>query len=354
MPHPQWNIPSYNPSPSAYTVPLQSQYTPPPHHHSHYPSPYYTPYPPPLTHTMPRPQWNIPSYNPSPSADTVPPQSQYTPPPAPAQGRKKAVICGISYKHSKNPIRGSINDAKDMKQLLIDKFQFSKSSIVMLTEEETNPKRRPTKYNMLRKLEWLVQDCKPGDSLLFYYSGHGSQMEYFNSDEVDGQDEALCPLDYETQGRIVDDDINKIIVRPLPHGVKLHAIIDACHSATVLDLPFLYRKNMSTGHYLCEDHHPRSGEWKGSDGEVICFSGCDDHQKSFDDQLPSKNTHSGVMTSCFIKAIQSGHATTYGNILDSLRHSIATVGCSNGWPTRQEPQLTASQLFDVYAKPFSL
>lgn len=92
-------------------------------------------------------------------------------------------------------------------------------------------------------LYWLVQGCQPGDSLLFHYSGHGSRQRNYNGDEVDGYDETLCPLDFETQGMIVDDEINATIVRPLPPGVKLHAIIDACHSGTVLDLPFLCRMN---------------------------------------------------------------------------------------------------------------
>lgn len=92
---------------------------------------------------------------------------------------------------------------------------------------------------------WLVQGCQPGDSLVFHFSGHGSQQRNYTGDEVDGYDETLCPLDFETQGMIVDDEINAAIVRPLPHGVKLHAIIDACHSGTVLDLPFLCRMNRS-------------------------------------------------------------------------------------------------------------
>lgn len=90
-------------------------------------------------------------------------------------------------------------------------------------------------------LYWLVQGCQPGDSLVFHYSGHGSRQRNYNGDEVDGYDETLCPLDFNTQGMIVDDEINATIVRPLPHGAKLHAIIDACHSGTVLDLPFLCR-----------------------------------------------------------------------------------------------------------------
>ncbi|THU45532.1 hypothetical protein C4D60_Mb02t18920 [Musa balbisiana] len=111
------------------------------------------------------------------------------------------------------------------------------------TQEETDPYKIPTKHNIRMALYWLVQGCQPGDSLVFHYSGHGSQQRSYHSDEVDGYDETLCPLDFESQGMIVDDEINATIVRPLPHGVKLHAIIDACHSGTVLDLPFLCRMN---------------------------------------------------------------------------------------------------------------
>ncbi|CAL9081282.1 unnamed protein product, partial [Musa textilis] len=107
----------------------------------------------------------------------------------------------------------------------------------------TDPYKIPTKHNIRMALYWLVQGCQPGDSLVFHYSGHGSQQRSYHSDEVDGYDETLCPLDFESQGMIVDDEINATIVRPLPHGVKLHAIIDACHSGTVLDLPFLCRMN---------------------------------------------------------------------------------------------------------------
>lgn len=80
---------------------------------------------------------------------------------------------------------------------------------------------------------------------MFHFSGHGSQQRNYTGDEVDGYDETLCPMDFETQGMILDDEINATIVRPLPHRVKLHAIIDACHSGTVLDLPFLCRMTRS-------------------------------------------------------------------------------------------------------------
>lgn len=63
---------------------------------------------------------------------------------------------------------------------------------------------------------------------------------------------AICPLDYEQAGLIIDDDselncnekaqlttVHDLLVRPLPAGCRLTAIFDSCHSGTVLDLPYV-------------------------------------------------------------------------------------------------------------------
>ncbi|XP_020115009.1 metacaspase-1-like [Ananas comosus] len=317
---------------------------------------------------------------PSPSPDrsnnygfgaTAPPWGPSQPPPSP-HGRKRAVICGIAYRNTRNELRGSITDAAYMKHLLVNRFKFPEPSIVVLTDDQTDPYRIPTKHNIRMAMYWLVQGCQPGDSLVFHYSGHGSQQRNYTGDEIDGFDETLCPLDFQTQGMIVDDEINATIVRPLPSGVKLHAFVDACHSGTVLDLPFLCRMNRS-GQYVWEDHRPRSGTWKGtSGGEVISFSGCADNQTSADTSAFSRVTASGAMTYCFILAIEKGHGTTYGSILNYIRSTIRSTGdaisggpittllsmlLTGGSPLgglRQEPQLTSNEPFDVYMKPFSL
>jgi len=61
-----------------------------------------------------------------------------------------------------------------------------------------------------------------------------------DGDEVDGYDETILPVDYKKNGQIVDDEMNAIMVRPLPEGVRLTAIFDSCHSGTALDLPYIY------------------------------------------------------------------------------------------------------------------
>ncbi|MCO5558560.1 hypothetical protein L7F22_012145 [Adiantum nelumboides] len=300
-------------------------------------------------------------------APSVPPPNpqQYAPSPPNPHGSKKAVICGISYRYSRYELKGCLNDAKCMKYLLMKTYQFPESSIILLTEDQTDRYKIPTKHNIKMAMYWLVKDCKPGDSLIFHYSGHGSQQRNRDGSEVDGYDETILPVDFETQGMIVDDDINMSLVRPLPHGVRLHAIIDACHSGTVLDLPFLCKMN-SQGQYVWEDHRPRNGMWKGTNGgEAYCFSGCDDHQTSADTSALSQVTYTGAMTFCFIQAIERGHARTYRDLLNAMRQGIrnSDIGRNNGPVSSligmlltggsynpnhvQEPQLTASYMFDI-------
>jgi len=74
---------------------------------------------------------------PASSPHAPPPPSPYNhAPPGPllnVHGRKKAVIVGISYKFSRHELKGCINDAKCMRYLLINKYNFPESSIIMLT-----------------------------------------------------------------------------------------------------------------------------------------------------------------------------------------------------------------------------
>lgn len=295
---------------------------------------------------------------------------RYAPSTPNAHGSKKAVVIGVTYRYTRYELKGCLNDAKCIKYMLMSKFHFPENSILMITEEQEDRFKKPTKHNIRMAMFWLVQGCQSGDSLVFHYSGHGSQQRNRNGEEVDGFDETILPMDFTTQGMIVDDEINVALVRPLPHGVKLHALIDACHSGTVLDLPFLCRMN-SQGQYVWEDHRPRTGTWKGTNGgEAISFSGCDDGQTSADTSALSQVTYTGAMTFCFIQAIERGHARTYRDLLSAMRYNIRNSGGAPGGRVTsliemlltggsysggftQEPQLTSAYAFDI-DKPFHL
>ncbi|GFP98705.1 metacaspase-1 [Phtheirospermum japonicum] len=284
-----------------------------------------------------------------------------------AHGKKRAVLCGVSYYGQRHRLNGTVNDVKCMRFFLNQKFGFPNDSILVLTEGASDPSLIPTKNNMRRALQWLVHGCQTGDSLVFHYSGHGSQSQEFNGDEVDGHDEMLWPVDHEREGRILDDEINATIVRPLPRGAKLHAIIDACHSGTILDLPFVCRMNRD-GFYMWEDQGQLSSIYKGTSGGLaVSISACDDHQVSWDTTAFSGNTPTGAMTFSFIQAVQNEPGLTYGRLLNAMRQKIRdtkTGPLPNGPVTSllkkvlkippQEPQLSSSDKFEIYTTEFCL
>ncbi|KAJ7968216.1 Metacaspase-1 [Quillaja saponaria] len=271
-----------------------------------------------------------------------------------AYGRKRALLCGIRYHGQSHGLKGSVNDVMCMREFLIDNLGFPSDCILMLTDSknERNPLKFPTKHNMIMALRWLVQGCQSGDSLVFHFSGHGSRVQDVNMDEIDGYDEALCPVDYESQGKIVDDEINDIIVRPLPRGAKLHAIFDTCYSGTVLDVPYICRMNRE-GLYLWQDQRRYAAIYKGTSGGLaVSISACDDNQTgAADTPILSGNTM-GTLTYSFIQAVQKEPGLTYGRLLNAMRRTIreAKVGIA-GLRTEisQEPQLASSEKFEIYS-----
>ncbi|KAI4992232.1 hypothetical protein ZWY2020_047860 [Hordeum vulgare] len=54
-----------------------------------------------------------------------------------------------------------------MNFLLTLKYGFQSDSVLVLTDEERDPYRRPTRSNILVAMRWLVHGCSSGDSLVF-------------------------------------------------------------------------------------------------------------------------------------------------------------------------------------------
>lgn len=148
-------------------------------------------------------------------------------------GNKKSLFIGINYFGSKAELRGCINDVKNIRQFVVQNWNFPTDSDHMrvLTDDKNannnSDGSMPTRANILAAFQWLVQGAKSGDSLFVHYSGHGGSQRDTdpNTDEVDGMDETLIPVDYEKAGVIVDDDIHAILVAGLPQGVRLTAIM---------------------------------------------------------------------------------------------------------------------------------
>lgn len=104
----------------------------------------------------------------------------------------------------------------------------------------------PVSARILEELDRLASEVASGDTVLFYYSGHGTRQpdnpaEPEDEPETDGMDQVILPGDvgaYDPIKRtlrnaIVDDVIGRKIAAIRARGAFVWAVIDACHSGTV-------------------------------------------------------------------------------------------------------------------------
>ncbi|HEX8252942.1 MAG TPA: caspase family protein, partial [Thermoanaerobaculia bacterium] len=121
-----------------------------------------------------------------------------------AEPRRRALLVGINdygartnatkaaplVRRSFPNLRGAVNDVALMEGLLTSVYNFSSDEIVTLTD------RAATRDGILTAMDrHLVAGAQSGDTVLFYFSGHGSQVRNSLSEEVDGLDESIVPAD---------------------------------------------------------------------------------------------------------------------------------------------------------------
>jgi metacaspase-1 len=143
---------------------------------------------------------------------------------------KKALLVGINrYPDPGNELKGCVNDVHQMAETLKSRFGFPGDGNMRLLTDA-----RATTKAILDGLAWLTAGASPGDSLVFHYSGHGSQVPDKNGDETtDRLDEILCPYDLDWKRPLTDDDLAAACA-DVPQGVLLTVILDCCHSGTGL------------------------------------------------------------------------------------------------------------------------
>lgn len=136
--------------------------------------------------------------------------------------RRSALCIGIDrYPDPRHRLAGCASDARMWSEALT-RLGFATT---MLTDAQA------TREAIDRALKALVAGARPGDLVVFQYSGHGTHLPDLDTDEEDREDEAICPVDFASGALYIDDDIAQVI-RTLPDGVGMTCFMDCCHSGT--------------------------------------------------------------------------------------------------------------------------
>eukprot|EP00980_Cylindrotheca_fusiformis_P010348 scaffold2299_cov131-Cylindrotheca_fusiformis.AAC.35 len=149
---------------------------------------------------------------------------------------RRAVLIGINYVGQKGQLSGCHNDVENIKRYLIKEQGFQEKDMLILMDDGQH--HAPTRQNIINAFTRITQYSEPNDVVFVHYSGHGGRVRDTSGDEADGFDETLIPVDFKTTGQIVDDDVFKILVKPMKRDVHVTVLMDCCHSGTALDLPY--------------------------------------------------------------------------------------------------------------------
>jgi metacaspase-1 len=164
---------------------------------------------------------------------------------APASAELRAVLIGVSdYRALDVDLKGPAHDVRLMAEVLVGRGVPPSRMVVLTTDPSGLPKgvetADPTRAGILAAMAAAAEASVSGDTVVFYFSGHGAEAPDRSGDEGGGYDEILLPADAAgwkgavgaVENAILDDELQIWAQGMLSRGVALVGLVDACHSAT--------------------------------------------------------------------------------------------------------------------------
>nr|QOI90644.1 hypothetical protein HWQ62_00513 [Pyramimonas orientalis virus] len=226
--------------------------------------------------------------------------------------KSKAILFGINYVNTPQArLRGCVNDVKNVAKYLTKEEKYDVVKVYSDEADETKT-RGQSIVNSMYKLA-IDSHRYRLERVWIHFSGHGTHVRdsYGYRDESDGNDECIVPSDYNRCGVIRDDTIKRIL-RMFNPTTKVTCVFDCCHSGTIGDLKYVYKKI---------DRTPEI-ENNGSKcmANICLISGCTDSQTSADAfNVQGKRQYTGAMTSCLLEVLKNESDKSIFNVLESLR-----------------------------------
>jgi Caspase domain len=270
---------------------------------------------------------------------------------------KYILAIGINYTSLNREdlaLNGCIDDAESTLQLFEKRFGYTDYLKLVDRPDSLSLSLQPTRENIIRAIQYILNIMVDGDVLFIIYSGHGAQRVKIPESliEEDGKSEVIVPLDYQTSGFIYDFQLHDLLVNNvnvMQKRIKIRVLFDACNSGTSLNLPHIYHYTLQDGQY----RYRKDGQLNSKSVDILSLSdvrytdvryiaASDDSQDSSDIQIKSvngKNTSYGLLTRSFQEYVGSGKPQTWGGL---LRHLSET-----GIPKGQKPYISCQTKFDL-------
>ena len=163
----------------------------------------------------------------------------------PLRAEHRAVLVGVSdYSVLDADLNGPKNDVRLMAEVLAARGVPPAEMTVLTSDPSGLPAGArsgpPTRAAIMAALADVSARANPGDTVVFYFSGHGGQAPDQSGDEGGGYDEIFLPADAAgwkgdigaVENAILDDELQVWAQGLLSRDIQLIGLIDACHSDT--------------------------------------------------------------------------------------------------------------------------
>lgn len=151
--------------------------------------------------------------------------------------RKLALLVGINQ-YQNSPLAGCVNDIELQQQLLIHRFGFNPKDIYILHDQQATREGILTAFE-----EHLIKQAKPGDVVVYHYSGHGSRIfdpepivrGVWDTPQLNGTFvpvDSRLPSGYPDSGGIVEDIMGHtlFLLMSALNTENVTVILDSCFS----------------------------------------------------------------------------------------------------------------------------
>lgn len=272
-----------------------------------------------------------------------------------AQATTLAVLVGAGdYRFLDADLRGPANDVRLMAGVLAARGVAATDMLALTDAPEGLPEGAavgvPDLSGIRAALAEVAARAEAGDTVVFYFSGHGTQAPDTNGDEGGGADEVLLPVDAQgwdgagLRDVLVDDELGDWARGLLGRGVRVVGLIDACHSDTgframtgavarglppeALGVP---ASALGTGDLS-------NGE--GLSGEFVFLYSSQADQRSFEFPLGAAQEWHGAFTAALAGVLDESEAPTWAQVLAAASDRMAR-GEAAQVPDGEGPLLSA-------------
>lgn len=282
---------------------------------------------------------------------------------APDARRIHALIVGIDrYRHSDarlpsavfSDLRGAVGDALRFKQALAELYGVEVDIPVQGACESSNAATTTltddcaTRARILEALERRIATLQPGDTLLFYFAGHGSR---YRDDEARDQDTGyngtILPSDARSPdgapGDIFDVELKALKDRATAAGLFFVSVFDSCNSATATRAGAAGLSRSAPALVAATPPIPEATPRSASGGGYwVHLAAAQDGEEAQETGGGAVGVRAGVFTTALLDTLRMPgmREATFGDLIHEVRLRVAARGHGAQTPSA-EGALTA-------------